>query len=428
MFQRLLIDLDMTSNNFWSVVLRVSSACLKFLLLLYLAKILSVEDLGVFGLITAIVMISVQVIGAEFHSVTSRIITSSSKAKTLRTVQMQVSIQLVLHLLALPIIFLLMTYYLNQLPFSLVVTALVLVEHFAIEFSRLTQFLMRPFMSAVLAFLRSGAWVVGLFIMLQLSLFEATVLNILIIWTLFSALASMVGVVCLKEYFRPLILFRFSKFEISKMLKGSVPFFLMAVMASLGANLDKFIIKQSIDLAAVGVFYFFFSIASSISLFVSFGAGMIYGPKCIKVFRTCGFEAFKKMKTRYAKVSLIYGSIGLMLLSILIVPVLQILGKSYYSDYLPLYFIFLAMHAIVLVADFYHLDMYARNMDRELLAVAFVNLIFVACIQYTLIDLFGLYGAGAAALISALFLLLSRKAAFVLGLRRHPDLLYSYRA
>jgi O-antigen/teichoic acid export membrane protein len=423
-----MIAFNLTSSVFWSFVLRVSSAGLKFLMLLYLARVLSVEDLGLFALISAAVMIYVQIMGAEFHSVTSRVITASSEKITTSTIQMQVAVQLGLHLAGLPIIFLIMENYLNNFAIALVVTSLVFFEHFSIEFSRFTQFLIRPFTSAFLSFLRSGAWVLGLFIMIELNIYATNVLNILITWTLFSAIATLVGAVCLKEHFQSFLLLEFSWSAITKMFKGSAPFFFIAVMASLSANFDKFIIKHSIDLAAVGVFYFFFSIASSLSLFVTFGAGMIYGPKCIQVFRTSGFQAFKKMRNEYAKVSLIYGSFGLFFASITIVPVLHLLGKAHYSDYLPLYFICLAVHATILVADFYHLDMYARGMDKELLTVAFGNLIFVAVAQYALINLLGLYGAGVASLVSALFLLISRKAAFGFALRRHPNLLETYRA
>lgn len=421
------IGLVLKSPSVWSLLLRAMTALLKFSLLLYLAKLIEPTELGKYALIVAITAISVQFFGLEFHAVNSRRITSSSKKEISTTIQEQFWVQAALHLFGIPVVLLLSHYFLEINSLTILLPLLIFVEHASQEFTRFTQFLLKPITCAALGFIRGGAWVCFIFIAFETGILAPSLEAVISFWVLFATVSAVVGFICTREFFEKNQFRSFSKARLKSLFIASTPFFFIAIATSLAVNFDKFVLTYFLDLSSVGVFYFYFSLASAVGMVVNYGVGIIYGPKAISAFRNQGVKQYNQTKLQLVAFSLFYAIAASIALLTFVNPVLSFLDKTQYEGNLALFVLLIISQNLLVIADFFNLDLYVRNMDIEILLVGILHITFVGVSQIYFIGEYGLIGAGIAACISSIMLILARYFAFFFGIKRQPYLSKSVR-
>ncbi len=426
-FIRKKIGVVFKNPSIWSLSLRATTALLKFSLLLYLAKLIEPTELGKYALIVAITAISVQFFGLEFHAVNSRRITSSSKTEISTTIQEQFWVQAAFHLFGIPVVLLFTHYFLEINSLAILLPILIFVEHASQEFTRFTQFLLKPITCAALGFIRGGAWVCFIFIAFETGILAPSLAAVISFWVLFATLSAVVGLICTKEFFEKNQFHSFSKTRLKSLFFASTPFFFIAIATSLAVNFDKFVLTYFLDLSSVGVFYFYFSLASAIGMAVNYGVGIIYGPKAISAFRNQGVKQYGQIKVKLVAFSLLYATAASIALLTFINPILFFLNKTQYEGNLALFVLLIISQNLLVVADFFNMDLYVRNMDIEILLVGLLHITFVGVSQIYFVSEFGLVGAGIAACISGIMLILARYFAFFFGLKRQPSLSKSVR-
>lgn len=411
-----------------SLFFRLSSAASKFILFIYLARNMSPEDLGLFGIIIAILIISVQITGFELHYVNSRNIAEEKDQSIAAIIKAQFLFHMLSYIIILPCLSLIFFYEILDWTFFLIISLLLIFEHLSQEMIRFLQFTFNPVKSAFLIFLRSGIWAFMLIILCEFYSFELTVKSVLTIWLIFSIIATIYGVVALRKFLLTRNKIKLLSFSwLKSVLIKSLPFFLTTTCFTISQFTDRFVLNNIIGSFGVGIFFFMASMASALNLFVSFSVGVFYGPMTIRAFRKNGLSEYLKVRHIFIKKSIIYVSIGLVVAIILIHPALYFINKAEYYSYIYIYYLMLFANCLMIGSDFSNLEMYVRGLDLEMMFSAIIGLVMTFIIVVLFVLLWGMRGIGYAVILSVSINWLLRHLFFKRALKINPDLLYSQR-
>ena len=407
-----------------SLFFRLGAAASKFILFIYLARNITPEELGLIGIIIAILIIAVQMTGLEIHYVNSRNIVTEQEINSAAIIRAQFLTHFLSYILALPCMVLLFFFQILDWSYLIVISALLISEHLGQEMIRFLQFTFKPVKSAILIFLRSGCWAYVLIILCEFFSFELNVKLVLYVWLLFSITAVVYGLISLRT-------FLFGKIEINlftldwlrTVLLKSMPFFFTTSFFTISQYIDRFVLQNIIGGFGVGIFFFMASMASALNLFVSFSVGVFYGPLSIRAFRKDGKQSFEEIKQIFIKKSIIFGIVGLTCGLILIHPALYFIDKEEYYNFIYIYYLMLFANCLMIGSDFANLEMYVRGLDVEMMSSAMIGLILTFIIQVTLVSLWGMSGVGFAAIISVGTTWITRYLVFKRAIRRNPKLL-----
>lgn len=419
----------MVTSAVLSVVFRLSGALSKFILFLYWGRLVEPAEIGLFGIIYAIVAIFVQLVGVEFHYVNSReIASSSSKEHASRLIRGQIVLHLFSYVIAVPVLSLVFFGGILDWLYFYLIACLVVVEHLCQELFRFLQFCFRPVLGAFVSFIRSGIWVFIFIYVVEYNLALPTIKNVLYAWLSCSFLAVLIGTYFIRDYLfgqqEPGI-FTF-KWACAAIQRAS-PFFISAIFFSLFQYMDRFILNYILGPNSVGVYFFLASLASALQLIVSFSVGVFYGPLAIRAFRQEGLKGYLDVRTILIKKSLLYCFAALIPAVLVINPVLSFIGKPDYIAHVEVYYIMLIANVAMIIADFSNLELYVRNLDREIMLSAIFGLIASLVIQTVSIISFGVVGAAIGAILSAFGIMFFRRLLYSRAIVADPILQYSPR-
>ena len=389
---------------------------------------MSPENLGILGIIIAILIIAIQITGFELHYVNSRNIAVEKDQNVAAIIKAQFSFHFLSYIVALPCLSLIFFYEILDWSYFLILSILLIFEHLSQEMIRLLQFTFNPVKGAFLIFLRSGVWAFILIILCEFYSFELTVKSVLIVWLIFSIIATIYGVVSLRK-------FLFTRNEIKLLslswVKGvlitSLPFFITTTCFTISQFIDRFVLDNIIGSFAVGIFFFMASMASALNLFVSFSVGVFYGPMAIRAFRKNGLNEFIKVRRIFIKKTIIFTLIGLLAAMVLIHPSLYFINKEEYHSYLYIYYLMLFANCLMIGSDFSNLEMYVRGLDFEMMFSSIISLVMTFIFVVSFVLLWGMGGIGYAVILSVATRWLLRHLFFKRAIKLNPDLLYSKR-
>ena len=411
----------------FSIFLRLAAAAAKFFLFLYLAVKLSPAEVGQFGLVVAIISIGIIFIGAELHYVNSREIASSKITDIRIIITDQIKTHLVFYILVPPLLYVLTLVDFLDGEYFFIVLGLLICEHISQEIIRFLQFTFQPVLGSFLIFFRNVSWVICLLVFSELALMELSITSVLLVWMMFSFFTVVLGLFLIRDY---LVNVDYKNFDLRQMadnLLRALPFFITALFFVLSQNIERFTLKSIIDSEGVGVFFFLASLASVLLLVVTYGVNVFFAPHAINAFRNNGYEAYWEIKKQFIWQTLIF-TLGAVLVAVnLIDPLLTFVGKGDYIDNKNIFYVMLATNFVLLFSDFTNLDMYVRNMDREMMYASIGGLSFAIINSVVFVSFMGVMGAALAAFFSVLCLWAFRGYFYRRGLTLDPSLIMSVR-
>lgn len=346
--------------------LRGASAAAKFLLVMYIAFVGASELLGQVAIITTIVALFTKVAGLEINQVVGRRLHGLNAEELIRTLRGQTVACLGAYAILIPIVFL--VYPELLFPHWLCVGLILILEHFITEVYRLNILMLRPVFASGLLFVKNAGWVILFVALTAVNRVPLTFALLLYCWA---------GVLVLTA--APLLMtaWRHQQHEDTKisaachkvpgLVKEALPFIVSAVFtASIGA-VDKLMIGKYFPISELGIFFFFATCASILTLVVTFSVGATSGPECIKVHTMQGQEAFftrlPHLKRQYRTVILT----TTILILAFAYPLLAILNKQTYANNFDVLVLLVVSAGFVALCDPYKLEEYLSKRDISLL-------------------------------------------------------------
>ena len=406
----------MLKTSITNLILRGLTLVSKFILLLFIARCLSPENLGIYGLVSVSITISLYFLGMDFYAFNSREIIAQSEDGCAPLIRDQLVFHGLVYLIILPLLIILFVFDFIAWQYIGWFYALLILEHLSQESNRLLITLSRPTMANIVLFLRSGIWVYAVVGTGYFYRDTRTLQFIWLMWCLGGILCVLMTIFTLrnlnwKKTFNLSVDWQWLKRGFLK----SMPFF-GSTVAILGVQYaDRFFIQNYHGEAMVGVYTFYANISNVLQTFIFTGVIAILYPKIIDAFQKRKYDEYKALM-RKMSVGIIGGVVifsGIAIVSI--VPLLKLVNKTIYNDYLTVFWILLAKISILVICSIPHYGLFVRHKDRQIFISTLVAVIFTITLDFILVPKYGVQGAAISCLVGYIVLFLLKTNFLVRG-------------
>ncbi len=409
MTRQISIPLVVVRTGLVNIALRAITLGGKFILLFVIAGKLSLSELGVYGLLTTTITFALYLVGMDFYTFNIRDMLAHDRNQWGRLIRDQFTFHLLVYLVALPALSILFLVDIIGWQYAIWFYVLLVLEHICQESYRVIEATGQSTLAVLFLFIRGGIWPYLCTALFLVNPQWASLKMVCMCWSLGNTFSILLAAYWLRDlgwrsgWKEPVDWKR-----IRKGVKMAI-FLLMATLFLRAITLiDRYLLERFWDSGIVGIYTFFFSIASSVQDFVNVGVITAVYPRLIASYQHRDIPAFNHFYRSLAR-RVIVATLMVSLVSALIIPViLPILHKSEFITNLPVYLLLLVATDISLFGMIPFYNLYARKVDRALFWSAFLSLTICFLFDILLIPMFGPMGAAVGYIIAMLTLALSR--------------------
>jgi O-antigen/teichoic acid export membrane protein len=394
----------MLKTGLANILLRGLTLASKFLLLMFLARLLPPSDLGIYGLVVVTISVSLYLLGLDFYTYNTREILAGDRSGYALKIRDQLVFHGATYAVVLPALLLVFVSGTLAWKYAGWFYILLVLEHLSQESYRLLITLSRSSVANLVLFLRAGIWV---FAVAALGIFTPSVVSLNLVFGcwLVGVTASLVlaGFVLRNLPWRSVLYKQINWPWIRRGVKISSRFFAASICLLGVQYADRYFLQHFHGAADVGIYTLFWQIANTIQIFVYTAIATVLFPKLVESFQKGDLAAYRLHMRRL--VIGVAGSILLVGMGIIIIirPVLTIVGKEVYRDHLQVGWILIAAIAILSLSYIPHLALYVRRRDRAIVTASGSALGAALVAHLILIPSLGPVGAAWGTLIAAVF-------------------------
>lgn len=396
-----------TSAN---IALKAITLAGKFLLVIYLAKRLTPEQLGLFGIFSVSVNYALYIIGLDYYTYANREMIGCYKEEWPIIIRDQAIFYILIYFFAIPIISLIFFYdFLNWKYYKWFLLILAL-EHMAQEMNRVLIAIQQPVKASIVHFMRSGLWSYAIILIMINKPPYRSLSTVFVGWSIGLALGLIIalGMVSNLKWGQA-----FSKPPNWKWIYNGVGKSLPLLMGTIALRgiytLDRFFLKIHWGEASVGVYTFFLTITNSLQYLIDASVLIIYFPKLTSSFKNGYIEKFQNYHNKMSHLIYLFSLFFVISISLLIWPILLFINKPAYNEHLLVFGILLVSNVLVAISGTPHLTLYAMGKDRITLRSNLFSFCVALICFLVLIPYGGEEGAAFSLLISSAFMLYYKK-------------------
>lgn len=377
-----------------ATALRVTTLGMRFGLMFYLAKILSLAELGLFGLYWASIQLAASIIPLDVYAQTTRLllsdknISADSAAKHFGFLLLAI---LVLGPIAGYAAFsvagdaglLLMLLFALHLP----------IEVLATDMGRLLVPLGYPLLSNIILFIRSACWVFPYVALVEFGFVSSDLDVVVVSWVVGSLLSVVMGGCVFYRIFGRNCLPGFDFVWIKKALLASSFFLLATIMFRMLLGVDRFLVNWALGIEAVGVYSMYASVALGVLALVESGVSAWHYPALVSAIRAKDAHMTRQRLRRFLLQNTI-ACIVLMLVISIVFPfaVNLFLDKNFLDDIGAFYLMVVGVAFYCLSMPF-HYCIYAVERDYLFIIIYGVSGLFVGLWAIFYMADYGVFGA-----------------------------------
>jgi len=391
----------MIKTSLFNLLLRGSTLVSRFVLLMFLARYLTPEDLGIWGLMNVTIVMSLYFLGLDFYVFNTRELLAHDDKQRVMLIRDQIVFHGIMYLIVLPILLGVFVFKFISWQYIGWFYLILVLEHLSQEAARLLTTLFRPVMANLVLFFRSGAWIYAVVATAYLKEDLRGLETIWAGWAIGVAISIIIAIYILR--FLPWSEIKNSPINWKWIKSGTtvaLPF-LLATMSMVGIQyIDRYFIQHFWGEAEVGFYTFYAQIANVIFVFIFTGINMILYPKIIESFQKGMFDKYRALMKKMS-VGIVGGIVILSVLAAaLINPLLVILDRQEYTQYSHIFYILLVSVAFLTISFIPHYALFVRKKDKAIVGSSIAALIMAGIANFILVPLYGLTGAAYAAVIS----------------------------
>lgn len=342
--------------------------------------------------------------GLDFYAFATRELLRAEPARRPRLVRDQMVFHLLAYLVVLPACLLLFAGGLLPWRLAALFFPLLVCEHLGQELQRVLITLSRPLAAALVVFLRGAAWVPPLLVLFFAAGEHRRLETVLAAWLAGSVAGLLLALLALRDlpwrYARGAVDWRW----LGGGLRVAVPF-LLGTLALRGVfTVDRFSLEAVRSTAEVGVYTFFLAVYAAFHGFLEMGVLMVHRPAIIRSYQQGRYEEYRRGMRRLA---LALGGLSAALAAaaaLLIGPVLGLVGEPLYRQYMPVFWLVLALCLAAAAAELPHLALYARQRDPAIIRASLGGLLLAAAADPWLSAWAGPAGAALGTLLAVLLI------------------------
>ncbi|MEP8938065.1 hypothetical protein ABKU80_07425 [Enterobacter mori] len=389
----------------YNLLIRGATLASRFVLVIFIAKFLSTEELGAYSLFAASITYALFFVGMDFYTFSSREILSVDKSLWFGIVKNQFVFYLLFYFIGFPLIHSL--FYFGFLPkqFILWFYLILVAEHLAQESMRLLVVLDKAFLANISLFIRSGVWVYAAVVIMFFSDGLREVTTILGLWLVGSSLSILLVIPHLKRLHQ--ISASSQKIDFSWMLQGikvAIPLLIGTLALRSIYLVDRYSLSYFANLSAVGIYSFYSSFASALLAFVDAVVVMQIYPKIVSSVKNNDLNGLVYYKRKFVKSVSILSLILVVLLPVGVYLLLLWMNKSEYLEYIPLLALLMLSSIIYSYALLPHYELYAHNEDKKIITSSVLAAIVGVVIMPVGAYYYGVYGVAGGQVLAVTFL------------------------
>jgi O-antigen/teichoic acid export membrane protein len=406
----------MLKTSLINLVLRGLTLVCKFILLLFIARFLSPDELGVWGIVNITIAMSILFLGLDFYVFNTRELLARENTDRILLIRDQMIFHGLLYLIILPLLLGVFLFKIIAWKYIGWFYILLVLEHISQEMYRLLVTLSRPTMANTVLFLRSGAWIFLAIAVAYQYVSLRSLSTFWLSWLIGVAISIVLALVSLrnmpwKAAFGKPIDWPWLK----KGAKIALPFFL-ATMSFMGIQFaDRYFLQYFWGEATVGIYTFYVNIANVIHTFILTGVIMILYPRIVEAYEKNRFDQYKSLMNKMA-IGIVGGLVILPpLAAVLITPVLDLVGKQIYAEQSSIFIIMLGTVSLLTLSYIPHYALFVRHLDKTIIWGTFAALAVAIIANSLLVPTYGLNGAAFATLSSMATLVIIKGAAAIIN-------------
>jgi len=401
---------NLIRTSILNLFLRGLSSVSKFVLIIYLAKYFSIDDLGVFGLFFSTISFAVYFLGFDFYNFNTREIILHPESKTGMLIRDQFIYFSIIYLFVLP--FLIIVFQLDFLPYKYIFWfyAILLFEHISIELYRIFIAISKPVFANFIFFIKSGLWsyiLIFIWILGDDSLRNLD--SIWFSWFIGAFFATIISLIYL--YLIDIKIFIINSIDWKWIKKGilvSIPFFISTISLKIIEFSGRYIIDLNYSKSEVGIFTFYWTIANFVNIVTFTAIIMVMYPKLIELYQKKDFISFKIIFHKF-KILIVSSSIILgIILSLIIDPLISFLNKDGYSSEIYTFYVLILSNIMLNFSFIPHYLLYVKEKDKFILYGTISGTILNIMLNLILIPQYGIIGSAYSILISYIAVLTSK--------------------
>jgi len=389
----------------------------KFLLIFFLARILQPEEVGTYGLFTVTVGYALYFLGLDFYTYSGRAMLHAEKEMWPAMLRDQAVLFVCSYLVVFPLLGLIFFAGLLPAKLALVFYVLLTVEHLSQELNRLMVIIGKPLAAGVFIFIRSGAWCYALVAAYLGGFIKVDLQTVLWLWVMADTLVLIAGIWLLRKLPWGKMTWRINWGWIYQGLKVAA-LFLGGTLALRGLfTLDRYFVETFVNREMLGVYTLYMGICFSLIGFVDAAVFSFRYPALVSLYKSGKLAAFKTAKRQFGRQTLVAVMILALAAGLLIVPVLEWIGKPIYQQHLAVFFVLLAASIMFVISHIPHFALYAMGHDRSIVGAHIAGFIVFIVLCAVLAPTYGMYGVAIALFMAVVIVGVLKQWRFVLGCR-----------
>ncbi len=393
-------------SKFLDLFFRFAGISGKFLVVFLLTKNISLEFQGEYTLINTNIALLIIFLGLDFYIYSNRVIVKQAD-KLIFIFKNSLFFYGIMYLFFIPVL----TYmvYFGLVPNNLAVLLffLTITEHLSQELFRIYIAIEKVTLANTLFFIRTGtwSWAISLYLIF-IGNSNVTLINILIIWLLFSFISVIIGIIFIPN------IKSFNKEKIDKKIiiqgtKVALLMFVSTIFLKITEYSDRYFINYFLGKKELGIYAFYYQISNIINV-VIFTLYISYAyPKILKSVYNSDLAELKKEKKKLTNNTLIIILIALFLSFTILPYILDIVGKSELTKNIGIVYILIFASLFFNLSFSSHFVLVAEEKEKLILKASVVACFFNLLLNIILLPILGVYGSAVTLLISsfALFII-----------------------
>jgi O-antigen/teichoic acid export membrane protein len=368
--------------NFANVVLRGLTLGGRFLFTFMLAKSISAESLGLYGLFAASIGYFLYFVGLDFYTFTTREATRRTRDDWGWMLKSHAALCCILYIIILPLI--VGFFLIGALPswMFLWFAAILILEHANQEFSRFFVAISEQLTSSYVFFIRQASWAIVAAVIMALFPAARTLSLVFALWTLSGLVAVLISAqrlrkIAIRGWARPV-----NWSWVQTGVKVCIPF-LLATLALRGAQtVDKYWLQYLVDRRTVGLYVLCTGIANTLLSFLDAGVFSFAYPVLLRCAHNGEWKEFESQLRKMLAATVIICAV-FSLISLAILPYLfHWIGNEFYVENRAMYVWVLAATVINALGLVPHYALYSCGEDRPIITSHVVSLVVFVTVTW----------------------------------------------
>jgi O-antigen/teichoic acid export membrane protein len=354
----------------------------RFLLIVFLAKLLPESDLGSYGLLASSIGFSIIFLSMDYYSYSNRELLSSPKNQYNYIILNQIYAYIPIYIVFIVISTTVYLFDILSNKYFIWFFLLVFVEHISIELNRLLNSMQKHLSASFVLLLRSGLW--AFFAIPIIIYFEEykNLETVLYSWFIGVILSVFFGICIIKNSISKWSLIQPSYAWIIKGYKTGFIFILGTLSFTFITTFDKFLLESISNLDTVGIYVFYTSIVLGVSAFINAGVVVFSRPKIIKSYQNKNLDLFKFLLNKFF-IELLVAIIIMSIFLFLFMPYILIwLDKIVFLENYNVFYIIIATSGILVLSSHPETFLYSLRKDKYVLFAKITSLLLFLILVY----------------------------------------------